>query len=135
MLVITVYSKTQNMVVQLLSLRQTLVTPWTAAHQALLSMAFPKQEHWSRLPFASLGDLPYSGIEPRSPGLQVDSLQTEPPRKTIKHTQSLIYLLKLKGISIYEFYIEKQITKKQTLYSVFYFKSTIQRQCIHLVGE
>ena len=109
----------------MLSLRQTLVTPWTAAHQALLSMAFPKQEHWSRLPFASLGDLPYSGIEPRSPGLQVDSLQTEPPKKPIKHTQSLIYLLELKGISIYEFYIEKQITKKQTLYSVFYFKSTI----------
>jgi len=29
----------------------TLVTPLTVAHQALLSMGFPRQEHWSGLPF------------------------------------------------------------------------------------
>ena len=27
------------------------VTPWTVAHQAPLSMAFPRQEYWSGLPF------------------------------------------------------------------------------------
>ena len=28
-------------------------TPWTAAHQASLSMGFSRQEHWSGLPFPS----------------------------------------------------------------------------------
>ena len=31
----------------------TLVTPWTVARQAPLSMGFPRQEHWSGLPFPS----------------------------------------------------------------------------------
>ena len=30
-----------------------LVTPWTVAHQAPLSMGFSRQEHWSGLPFPS----------------------------------------------------------------------------------
>ena len=38
--------------------------PWTVAHQAPLSMRFPRQEYWSRLPFLSPGDLPDPGIEP-----------------------------------------------------------------------
>ena len=29
----------------------SFVTQWTVAHQAPLSMGFPGQEHWSRLPF------------------------------------------------------------------------------------
>ena len=32
-----------------------LQPPWTVAHQALLSVGFPRQEHWSGLPFPSLG--------------------------------------------------------------------------------
>ena len=40
-----------------------------------------RQEYWSGLPFPSPGDLPDPGIEPQSPALQVDSLQTEPPGK------------------------------------------------------
>ena len=55
----------------------TLVTPWTVACQAPLSMGFSKQEYWSGLPFPSPGDLPNPGTEPRSPALQVDSLPTE----------------------------------------------------------
>ena len=35
-------------------------------------MGFPRQEHWSGLPFPSPGDLPKPGIEPGSPALQVD---------------------------------------------------------------
>ena len=34
------------------------VTPWTVAHQAPLSMGFPRQEYWSGLPFPSLGIFP-----------------------------------------------------------------------------
>ena len=39
------------------------VTPWTVAHQVPLSMEFPRQEYWSRLPFPTSGDLPDPGIE------------------------------------------------------------------------
>ncbi|XP_055267956.1 WW domain-containing transcription regulator protein 1 isoform X2 [Moschus berezovskii] len=44
----------------------SVATSWTVAHQALLSMGFPRQEYWSGLPFPSLGDLPDLGIKPRS---------------------------------------------------------------------
>ena len=37
------------------------VTPWIIAHQAPLSMGFPRQEYWSRLPFPPPGDLPNPG--------------------------------------------------------------------------
>ena len=33
--------------------RPTLAIPWTVAHQATLSMGFPRQEYWSGLPFPS----------------------------------------------------------------------------------
>ena len=36
-----------TVVVQLLSCVQLFVTPWTVAHQAPLSMGFPRQEYWS----------------------------------------------------------------------------------------
>ena len=42
----------------------TLVTPWTVAHQAPLSMEFSRQKYWSGLPFSPPGDLPNPGIEP-----------------------------------------------------------------------
>ena len=40
--------------------------PWTAAHQAPLSMEFSRQEYWTGLPIPSPGDFPNSGIEPTS---------------------------------------------------------------------
>ena len=54
-------------------------TPWTVAFQAPLFMEFSRQECWSGLPFPSPGDLPDPGIEPGSPALQADALQSEPP--------------------------------------------------------
>ena len=47
----------------------TLETPWTVARQASLFMGFSRQEYWSGLPFPSPGDLPNTGIEPKSPSL------------------------------------------------------------------
>ena len=44
------------------------------AHQAPLSMGFPRQEYWSGLLFPSPGNLPNQGIEPMSPAWQADSL-------------------------------------------------------------
>ena len=44
-------------------------------------MELSRPEYWSGQPFPSPGDLPNPGIEPRSPALQTDSLQSEPPGK------------------------------------------------------
>ena len=43
-------------------------TPWTVAHQVLLSMEFSRQEYWSGLPLPlpTPGDLHDPGIEPTS---------------------------------------------------------------------
>ena len=63
---------------------QLFATPWTVAHQAPLSMGFPRQEHWSGLPFPSLGNLPNPGIEPgplMSLALTDGFSPTEPPEK------------------------------------------------------
>ena len=79
----------------LVSLVWLFVTPRTVAHQVPLPMEFSRQEYWSGLPFPSLGDLPDPGIEPRSPALQEDPLQTEPPGKpyaSLKTNISLIFI-------------------------------------------
>ena len=59
--------------------------PWTVAHEATLSMAFPRQEYWSGLPLPTSGVLPDPGTESASLALQTDSLplshSTEPPGK------------------------------------------------------
>ena len=36
----------------------TFATAWAVAHEALLSMEFPRQWYWTGLPLISLGDLP-----------------------------------------------------------------------------
>ena len=62
---------------------QLSATPWTVSCQAPLSMEFLQARilEWVAIPFS--GDLPHPGIEPRSPALQVDSLSSEPPGKSI----------------------------------------------------
>ena len=45
----------------------SFAAPWTIAHQALLSVEFPRQEYWSGLLFPPPGDLLDPGIEPMSP--------------------------------------------------------------------
>ena len=60
------------------------VTPWTVAHQAPLSMGFPRQEYWSGLPFPSPGDLHNPGIKPlylTSPALTGGSFTTSTKKK------------------------------------------------------
>ena len=44
-------------------------------------MEFSKPEYWSGWPFPSPGDLPNTGVEARSPALQVDALPAEPQGK------------------------------------------------------
>ena len=77
------FKKTLNLIIIImcvcLSLSQVwlFATPWIVAHKVLLCMWFSRQEYWSGLPFPSSGDLPNSGIEPRSHALQEDDLLFE----------------------------------------------------------
>ena len=49
-----------------------------------MSIEFSRQEYLSGLPFLPPGDIPYPGIEPRSPALQSDILPSEPPGKPVQ---------------------------------------------------
>jgi len=61
--------------------------PGSSVHRILFFFVFPivfsRQEYWSGLPFPSPGDLPNPGMVPGSSVLQVDSLPSEPPGKTL----------------------------------------------------
>ena len=75
----------------------TLVTPRDL--QAPLSMGFPGQEYWGRLPFSSVGDLPKPGIKPTSPALQaVSPLQVG--SLPLSHQGAPITFLMLKSCGI-----------------------------------
>ena len=65
----------------LLNCVSLFATPWTVAHQALLSRGFSRQEYWSDFPFPSPRDIPDPGIKPGYPTLQAGSLPSEPPGK------------------------------------------------------
>ena len=54
-------------------------TPWTTAHQAPLSMGFPRQQYWSGLSFPSPRDLSNPRIEPTSLALAGRFFTTQPP--------------------------------------------------------
>ena len=77
--------------VKSLSRVQLFATLWTIAHQSPPSMGFSSQEYWNGLPFPSSGDLPDQGIEPRSPTLQAEALNSEPPGKTLKGPCKVLY--------------------------------------------
>ena len=74
-----------------------LVTPWTVARQAPLSMEFSGQGYWSGLPCLPPGDLLDPEIRPGSPALQADSLpsghQGSPKSVKVLVTQSLPQIL------------------------------------------
>ena len=78
------------------------MTPWTIAHQAPLTMEFSRQEYWSELPFPSPGNLPYPGIEPRSPVLEADALTSEPPgQENSRNTSTSALLITLKPLTVW----------------------------------
>ena len=73
-------------VIQSISRVGLFVIPGTVAHQAPLSMGFPRQEYWSGLPFSSPGYLPNPGIESMSlasPALAGGFFTIESPGKPI----------------------------------------------------
>ena len=73
---------------QSLSHVRLFATPWTVAHQASLSLGFPRQEYWNGLPFSPPGDLPNPGVElvfPEYPALARGFFTTEPAGKPNNH--------------------------------------------------
>ena len=86
-------AKSHVAVLQSLSHVWLFVTQHTGAHQAALSMEFPRQECWSELPFSCPRDLPTLGIEPGSPTLAGGFFTTEPPGKPAKSHTDLILLI------------------------------------------
>ena len=60
--------------------RENIAVVWLLSHVPL-SMGFPREEYWSRLPFPSPGDLSNPGIEPTSPPLAGGFFTAEPPGK------------------------------------------------------
>ena len=72
--------------VWLLSHVRLFATPWIEAHQAPLSMGFPRQEYRNGLSFPSPGDLVDPGIKPVSPALVGGFFSTEPP---VSHSELL----------------------------------------------
>ena len=58
-------------------------------------MGFSRQEYWRGLSFPSPGDLPDSGIEPRSPTLEADALTSESLGKPIYELDSPIILFSM----------------------------------------
>ena len=67
------------------------VTQWTVAHQAPLSMGFPRQEYCSGLPYPSPGDLRDPGIECALAGRV---FTTEPPgTRSIFYKKDFFFLM------------------------------------------
>ena len=76
--------------VQSLSRVLLFATPWTVAHQAPLSVGFPRLEYWSGLPFLTPQDLPDPGIKPvflASPSLAGGFFTAVPAGRGLVSTQ------------------------------------------------
>ena len=70
---------------------QLSTTPWTVAHQALLSMEFPRQEYWSGFPFPITGE----SSQPRD---QIRVSCIAGGFFTIRSCRRLLYILEIKPL-------------------------------------
>ena len=96
------------------------------AHQAPLSMEFPRQEYWSGFPFPSLEDLPNPGITPMSSALQVDSLP-------LSHLGSPMLL----GFhpNILDIFVQKKKKQEKIRSRFIHSHKVLKVTKIHLVGK
>ena len=77
----------------------TLCDAMDCIPQASLSIRISRQEYWSWLPCPSPGDISDSGIEPRSPAFQPDSLPSKPPGKP-NHSSTPYYMILGKSVRL-----------------------------------
>ena len=96
-----------------LSRVQLFATPWTVAHQAPLSMGFPRQENWSGCHLLLQGSFPMSLA---SPALAGGFFTTAPPNKSaLKRLKSTLNSDKfLTGLRAYS--LAQMLTKSKTKY-------------------
>ena len=79
--------------VQMCSVMSDFVTPWTAIHQAPLSMDFSRQEYWSGLPSLLQGIyLPNVWIKPTSLALAGRFFTTSAIWEALSLPQCLLYM-------------------------------------------
>ena len=94
------------MYIYLLSHIRLFAAPRIVAHQASLSMGFPRQEYWNGLPFPSPGDLLELEIEHTPPVLAYRFFSIEPPGK------SYIY----KNVNINKLQVLREILNSSNLW-------------------
>ena len=94
------------------------VTPWTLACQAPLSMGILQARILEWLTCPPPGDLPNPGIKPRFPILQVDSLSSEPPKKSKNIGVGCLMLLQ--GNSLMQELNQGLLHCRQILYQLSY---------------
>ena len=83
-----------NAVLSRFSPVQLFATPWTVAHQALLSMEFSRQEYWREWQCLSPADLLDPGIEPAplmSPVLAGGFFTIAPPGKPLINNFTYVF--------------------------------------------
>ena len=110
---------------------QLCATPQTAACQAPLSLGFPRQGYWSRLPFRTWEDLPEPGTEPTSPAspaLAHRLFTTAPYGKTLLKPQ---VWKSLDGLQLAIFNSQKWIVQKIQCESIHYFTGTFPQLWIY----
>ena len=88
--------------------------PWTVACR-VMTMALPRQQYWSGLPFPSPGDSPNPGIKPASPAWHADSI-AEPPGETLAEPYTIFIF------SDYSVYSGEKIFNKMKLFDGVYYK-------------
>ena len=100
---------------QSLSCVRPILTPWTVAHQAPLSMEFSRQAYWSGLPFFLLGCLPDLGIEPKSPTLAgkffTKCSTWEALDHLLSHKEGFPIDLSLLGVTLFAFFFSTPDTQ------------------------
>ena len=109
---------------------QLCATPWTAAHQAPLSMEFFRQEYWNGLPFPS----PKAQISlSPSKNFAVTLLLFKNLHSKKLYSKTLHSLSFLSYLNIFEIYVYAKNNKVEVICSNFNYKcnyqSDYQRQC------
>ena len=107
-------------------------TPWSVAHQAPLSMGFPRQEYWSELSCPPPGDLPNLRIKLGSPALAGGFSTTEPPGSPVMKPflmNSPFFFLHLLFMSQIRPYCLVLISQNSALYIIVFF---IQSMTVNL---
>ena len=119
------------------------VTLWTAVHQILLSLGFPRQEYCSELSFPPPGNLPESGIEPAPSALACGFFTTGTTSEALL-SYPMVTNIKLPNLSIFQ--QEKFVSQSPFMYfigqmqfyslsSPFWEQSTRNRQFLRLRAE